>query len=246
MDRTVESSSSSSHGDASEPTTSMDGLSIAKKVLEYSELDDYESILSLASPVRITHQTSIAVMRKAYLKLSLLIHPDKLTIFSSATKAFQALVSAFEILSNPNYDTAATNDQSERSNRSRNKTETKTIARSNDNCFMTDIHCPRCRECWTKAFSIDGNPDYLYNFFMMGLKQYHCSTCLFQFGCMTAIHRCPHCRKTFEYSPSDYHRQIHCGNASSCMKTGKLFGFYMFPTSDLVMKVRHQRWTRAT
>ena len=67
---------------------------------------------------------------------------------------------------------------------------------------------------------------------MMGLKQYHCSTCLFEFGCMTAIHLCPHCKLEFEYSPSDYHRRITCGR-KSCSE--KPFGFYMYPTSDRVL-----------
>jgi hypothetical protein len=67
-----------------------------------------------------------------------------------------------------------------------------------------------------------------YNFLMNGLKQYCCSTCLFEFGCMTAVHVCPFCTQDFEYSPQDYHRKIVCGN-SGCDRE---FGFYEFVTSD--------------
>ena len=34
---------------------------------------------------------------------------------------------------------------------------------------------------------------------MMGLRSFTCSTCLFEFGCMTATHICPHCTREFEY-----------------------------------------------
>ena len=37
---------------------------------------------------------------------------------------------------------------------------------------------------------------------------------------MTALHYCPHCRKSFEYDPDDYHRKISCSNE----KCGKKFG----------------------
>lgn len=43
---------------------------------------------------------------------------------------------------------------------------------------------------------------------MTGIKTYHCSTCLLEFGCMTSEHRCPFCRKGFEYSPDDFHRKV--------------------------------------
>ena len=34
------------------------------------------------------------------------------------------------------------------------------------------------------------------------------STCLLDFGCMTAIHKCPFCRKPFDYTPHDYHAKV--------------------------------------
>ena len=66
----------------------------------------------------------------------------------------------------------------------------------------------------------------------MGLRTYCCSTCLCDFGCVTAIHKCPHCKRPFEYDPHDYHRQVVCGN-KGCTKP---FGFYCFPVSERVEK----------
>jgi len=64
---------------------------------------------------------------------------------------------------------------------------------------------------------------------MMGLKSFTCATCLCKFGCMSATHKCPSCKKAFEYNPSDYHRTVTCGNAK-CQ--GKPFGFWLFHMSD--------------
>lgn len=106
--------------------------------------------------------------------------------------------------------------------------------------------CPRCKEKWSEG-GLDGNPDYVYNFLMMGLKQYTCSTCLFGFGCMTAIHKCPHCQSPFEYSPADFHRKLTCSRD----KCAKAFGFFMFKTSDRVLedlkrdvKVEVETWAK--
>jgi hypothetical protein len=78
---------------------------------------------------------------------------------------------------------------------------------------------------------MEGNPEYFYNFLMMGLKQYYCSTCLCEFGCCSAVHLCPFCRKSFEYTPDDYHRHITCGNAGCTKK----FGFWLYSASDKVL-----------
>ena len=48
------------------------------------------------------------------------------------------------------------------------------------------------------------------------------------FGCMTAIHYCPHCNRPFDYDASDYHRKIKCGH-NTCNRT---FGFYYFDVSE--------------
>jgi hypothetical protein len=79
-------------GGAAASSGRIDPIRVAKLVLELDGYDDYEGILNIATPpgaARITRETATATMRKAYLKLSLLLHPDKLK-WAQATKAFQA------------------------------------------------------------------------------------------------------------------------------------------------------------
>ena len=80
------------------------------------------------------------------------------------------------------------------------------ISRSNERCFKTEIHCPRCKAPWGTADS--GVQPFDYNFMMQGLKTYCCALCLCEFGCMTAEHRCPLCKRGFEYHPKDFHRHV--------------------------------------
>ena len=103
-------------------------------------------------------------------------------------KAFQCLVHAFERLANPHL--YAEEDKGGKQ---------KSLGRSNDGCFRTVVKCPRCKEPWGRK--LDGNPDYFYNFLMMGLKSYTCSTCLLEFGALAAIHECPFCKCDQEYHP---------------------------------------------
>ena len=91
------STSSSTSTTSATPTSNqgVDPIALARRVLELDELNDYEGILNIATTkdTRVNKSSSAALMRKAYLKLSLLIHPDKLgRTFEHATKAFQALV----------------------------------------------------------------------------------------------------------------------------------------------------------
>ena len=58
------------------------------------------AILSL-SGVSISSASSTADMRKAYLKLSIKVHPDKNGNSPDSKAAFQPLVTAYEALSNP-------------------------------------------------------------------------------------------------------------------------------------------------
>jgi hypothetical protein len=98
-----------------------------------------------------------------------------------------------------------------------------TLTRSNANCYTTPVRCPRCTELWNQP--ADGLEPIAFTLFMSGLQSYHCSTCLLKFGCVTALHYCPHCNSKsslYEYSPEDFHRQITC-NSKSCRKT---FGFH--------------------
>lgn len=149
---------------------------VIKRVLELDELDEHIAILNIATTGsardQINSQTPTNIIRKAYLKLSVMIHPDRCH-HSDATKAFQALVKAFDRVSSP---TVVDSDSS-----SGNASDQKTIARSNQGCKRTRVCCPRCKEPWSER-KLEGNPDYYYNFMMMGLKQFHCSTCLCLFG----------------------------------------------------------------
>lgn len=210
-------------------------VAVAQRVLQLAEDGDEEGILNIATTKdsRISKNSPVASMRKAYLKLSLLIHPDKLgRQYEHSTKAFQALVKAFEHLSSPDLMSVDEEDSGSRSKKKqKEQKEVLSLARSNEGCYRTRICCPRCKQPWSEG-SVDGNPDYFYNFMMTGLKQFMCSTCLCEFGCMTGLHRCPSCMKPFEYCPQDYHRKITCGNA----KCSKIFGFYMYHVSERVVK----------
>jgi len=206
------------------------GVALSKRILELEEVEDDVGILNLLGPAKsevINAHSSVGAMRKNYLKISLLVHPDKIgKFFAHATRAFQALVKAFESLSTA--EQLAQEDARDAKAGNRRAQDVAAISRSNMGCFRTRVCCPRCRQPWNEQ-AIEGNPEYFYNFLMMGLKRYSCSTCLCEFGCVTAVHHCPHCAKSFEYSPADYHRQL------SCPSCAKLFGFTMYHASNRVM-----------
>lgn len=202
-----------------------DPSAVMKRLLSLAEVDDYIGIINIAAGGKATASSPASVLRKHYLKLSLVIHPDKNPGNPDATKAFQALVKAFERLTEPQMEAEPTAAEAKK------REKTTKIARSNDGCKRTTLCCPRCKEKWSER-GLEGNPDYFYNLMMQGLKTFHCSTCLLEFGCMTAIHKCPWCKKQFEYSPQDYHRQIECGNKGCSNK----FGFYEYPISERALK----------
>jgi hypothetical protein len=126
------------------------------KVLALSELDEHAAILNLArgSGAEITAASPIAAMRKAYLKLSLVIHPDRNAGNSDATRAFQGLAMAFERLSQPELYM----DEEDAGPGKKGK-KAKRIARSNLGCKRTRVRCPRCSVPWSES-SVEGNPDY--------------------------------------------------------------------------------------
>jgi hypothetical protein len=207
----------------------VDPAKIVAQVLELAELEDWVAILNIAAPSPAAHistSSPVPQMRKLYLKLSLVIHPDRLgKKVPDATRAFQSLVLAFERLSSPELI------EEVEVGKKKGAPKPVAIARANEGCFRTRVCCPRCKQPWNEG-SLDGNPDYCYNFLMTGLKQYTCSTCLCEFGCMTAIHKCPGCTKEFEYDPSLYHTKIKCGRE----KCSRKFGFMMYHCSDRMMK----------
>jgi len=210
-------------GSGSGPTKT---AQISTKVLTLAEEDDFVGILNLGGAT-VTSSSSVAILRKAYLKLSLILHPDKNRSCPDATKVFQALVNAYERISQPEL-------VEEVDPLKKGQKKAAAISRSNDGCKRTRVRCPRCKNPWSES-SVEGNPDYFFNFMMMGIKSFNCATCLLEFGCMTAIHECPSCQKSFEYHPSDFHRNITCGRPK-CESEKKTFGFYMFHCSDRVLK----------
>ena len=156
-----------------------------------------------------SRRVAVEQLRKAYRGLARLIHPDKLHgRFSGATKAFQCLARAFELLTAPEHAAAAGGG---------NANAAATVARSNDGCYRTPVRCPRCKAAWgqpesglqpyecegcaairterpptpalahREGFTIPpSRPSRADTFLMQALKTYHCCGCLFAFGCMTA------------------------------------------------------------
>ena len=183
---------------------------------------DYVFILSLSGKI-VKASSSKAELRKSYLLLSTKIHPDKNQGSTESKKAFQAVLESFERLANPEKFEEEEDDDSKPAKK-RQKTERFT--RGNTGCFHTIIRCPRCKDKWSPRDL--GLEDAAYNFFMQGIKQYICGGCFAKFGCMTALHQCPYCRKAYEYDPDDYHRKITCTNA----KCDKEFGFWMYKVSE--------------
>lgn len=175
-------------------------------------------ILSLSGKV-VSTQSSKGDLRKAYLLLSTKVHPDKHGGSKEAVQAFQMVLSAYGNLVNPPED-----DDDEKPKAKRQKTERFT--RSNAGCYQTKLACPQCKLFWGDASS--GVEDAAYNFMMMGIKRYICGRCFCKFGCMTALHYCPHCKKQFEYDVDDYHNKIVCSNE----KCQKVFGFWMYKVSE--------------
>jgi len=204
-------------------TKKANAAQLSDKVLQLAEEDDFLGILNLGG-ADVASSSSVSVLRKAYLKLSLVLHPDKNRDSPDATKVFQALVNAFERISQPEL-------VEEVEGKKKGEKKAAAISRSNTGCKRTRVCCPRCKNPWSES-SLEGNPDYYYNFMMTGIKSFNCATCLLEFGCMTALHHCPFCKHSFEYHPSDYHRKITCGDK----KCDREFGFHMYHCSDRVIK----------
>ena len=152
-------------------------------------------------------------LRGAYRRLCRLVHPDKLRGFDGATRAFQALVTALDRVTGS--DLPVESEEAEKG---------PGIERTNEGCVRTIVKCPRCEEPWG-ASKNEGLPDYAYNLLMTGLREYTCSTCLCEFGCVSATHSCRNCEAPFDYSPQDFHRKIKCGEC------GDEFGFRSYHVS---------------
>ena len=119
-------------------------VGLAKQVLALGEGGDAAGVLSLLG-APITRQSSFGAMRKAYLNLARVIHPDKIARhFDGATRAFQALVRSFDEITAPEPTKAASSGSTPKG---------KTLSRSNTGCFHTKVSCPRCDSVWGSADS---------------------------------------------------------------------------------------------
>lgn len=199
----------------------IDPRALVQEILRLGNQGDHVAILCLLGDDVSTGNKAAA--RKAFLRISMLVHPDKLSGIPEATSAFQALVRAFDASQGSGLATADIS------------VAQKALARSNEGCFRTTILCPRCKIPW--GAPAEGNPDYYYNFMMEGLRSFNCATCLLSFGCVTAIHKCPQCDRIFEYSPENFHQKVTCGYRD-CKKP---FGFTMFQVSNNALKTAREQ-----
>ncbi|KAG5502031.1 hypothetical protein JKF63_04308 [Porcisia hertigi] len=96
----------------------------------------------------------------------------------------------------------------------------------------TTVGCPKCRSLWES----DSRPQYSLFMGHWG-KKVHCQLCLFQFGCATALHACPHCSAPFEYDVSMY------DVIQTCQRCKKQFGFPYYPVNQhLIDQVALEEW----
>lgn len=97
---------SSSNGGGGTTSGKLDPVALAEKVLSLADASVGDPILVLRlADLSLQASAPTAALRKAYLKLSLAIHPDRLSkSFPEATKAFQVLVTAFERATQPEGD----------------------------------------------------------------------------------------------------------------------------------------------
>ena len=165
------SSSSSSSSSSSGASGGGSNVALIKQVVEAA--DDYLALLSL-SGLALTAASPIADLRKAYLKLSIRVHPDKNGGSGEAKLAFQHLVFALERLSQPGgaaSGKSAGGGASSAAAAPRQRVDTAALnPRSNEGCVQHKILCPRCGMDWPRKEL--GLEDAAYNFFMSALKEY--------------------------------------------------------------------------
>ena len=236
-------------------------------------------------------------VRRCYTRIAARIHPDKLREFADATKAFQALVRAYELCCKPENRMDESDDsrdddddddeeeeeevvEEEEKPKPKKPTKARVIEDSSDDevvevpaptgsgggkgsasgkqkmglagpggpkaksppkaakkekpakkkkskkgggdggdaeSHRTGVRCPRCYSEWGSHLKSEGR-EALYTSFMRGQRQVHCLSCLFEFGCLTATHHCPHCTREFPYRPQQYCRQRlePCTNTLAC------------------------------
>ena len=296
-------------------TALLSGVDLARAVLKAK--DRYE-LLSLGSiePIRVGDDGFLNVededVRRVYIKMSVKIHPDKLREFPEATKAFQALVRAYELCCKPDLredesddsrsggdesdddeeeeagddesdddDEAAAPEEAEeeaaapaaprarakaptsyaevdsdedldedsdedeapkkrapkrapkakagkqpprkkkaptakkkkKAPRQRRRRSTAANTRGDAAERRTGVSCPRCSSGWGDHLRGEGQ-EGLYTEFMRGARRVSCTSCLFEFGCLSAGHACPDCSAPFEYRPQRFDAAFVCSRKS--------------------------------
>ena len=291
-------------------TALLSGVDLARAVLKAK--DRYE-LLSLGSiePIRVGDDGFLNVededVRRVYIKMSVKIHPDKLREFPEATKAFQALVRAYELCCKPDLredesdDSRSGGDESDddeeeeagddesddddeaaapeaaapaaprarakaptsyaevdsdedldedsdedeapkkrapkrapkakagkqpprkkkaptakkkkKAPRQRRRRSTAANTRGDAAERRTGVSCPRCSSGWGDHLRGEGQ-EGLYTEFMRGARQVSCTSCLFEFGCLSAGHKCPDCSAPFEYRPQRFDAAFVCSRKS--------------------------------
>ena len=292
----------------------LEGEALARAVLEAK---DRYALLSLGSsvPIKLEKEGYLNLededVRKCYMRIAARIHPDKLTGYREATRAFQALVRAYELCCKPDLraddsedsrdddggdddsgddsdaegdsdagdeggsgegtgdssdvssgaegsDNASASEDSDEDwseggatggkasprrigstagkkaikapkpkaeprpgpkapkakAKPRRKKNAAKPSKGKGVAIRTGVRCPRCRNAWGDHLRSEGNEAH-YTQFMAGRRQVVCTTCLFEFGCLTATHTCPHCSRSFEYRPSQLKRTLRC-EAKGC------------------------------
>ena len=290
-------------------TALLSGVDLARAVLKAK--DRYE-LLSLGSsePIRVGDDGFLNVededVRRVYIKMSVKIHPDKLREFPEATKAFQALVRAYELCCKPDLredesdDSRSGGDESDddeeeeagddesddddeasapeaaapaaprarakaptsyaevdsdedldedsdedeapkkrapkrapkakagkqpprkkkpptakkkKAPRQRRRRSTAANTRGDAAERRTGVSCPRCSSGWGDHLRGEGQ-EGLYTEFMRGARRVSCTSCLFEFGCLSAGHACPDCGAPFEYRPQRFDAAFVCSRKS--------------------------------
>ena len=294
-------------------TALLSGVDLARAVLKAK--DRYELLsLGSAEPIRVGDDGFLNVededVRRVYIKMSVKIHPDKLREFPEATKAFQALVRAYELCCKPDLredesddsrsggdesdddeeeeagddesdddDEAAASEEAEeaaapaaprarakaptsyaevdsdedldedsdedeapkkrapkrapkakagkqpprkkkppkakkkKAPRQRRRRSTAANTRGDAAERRTGVSCPRCSSGWGDHLRGEGQ-EGLYTEFMRGARQVSCTSCLFEFGCLSAGHKCPDCSAPFEYRPQRFDAAFVCSRKS--------------------------------
>lgn len=160
--------------DATAPVPGADsGAKLSNAALIKSALacgDDYLALLSLGGEP-LSCESPVAALRRSYLRLSLRLHPDKNTGIEGAPAAFQALVLAFERVSQKRLEQEQDVVGSSKGGPGVNATAARRervdpdAPRSNEGCVQTRLLCPRCQMDWPRKEL--GLEDAAYTFMMV-------------------------------------------------------------------------------